>query len=94
MINEQIIKRPVVSEKSYDSIQQSKYTFEVAPLANKIEIKQAVEEAFKVTVTAVNTSHVKSKAKRMGLTRGRTRGWKKAVVTLKPGDKIEFFEAK
>jgi len=94
MMKEQVIRRPVVSEKSYDSIQQSKYTFEVDSFANKIEIKQAIEEAFKVTVTSVNTSHVKSKAKRMGWTRGRTRGWKKAVVTLKTGDKIEFFEAK
>jgi len=94
MIKEQIIRRPVVSEKSYDNIQQSKYTFEVAPEANKIEIKQAIEEAFKVSVVAVNTSSVRPKAKRLGWTRGRTRGWKKAVVTLKTGDKIEFFEAK
>lgn len=89
-----IIKRPVVSEKSYDGISINKYTFEVSPEANKIEIKKAVEEAFKVSVTSVNTSYVKPKSKRMGWTRGRTRGWKKAVVTLKPGDKIEFFEAK
>lgn len=89
-----VIKRPVVSEKSYDGIAINKYTFEVSPEANKIEIKKAVEEAFKVSVTSVNTSYVKAKAKRMGWMRGRTRGWKKAVVTLKPGDKIEFFEAK
>lgn len=94
MTEELIIKRPVVSEKSYDGIAINKYTFEVEPEANKIEIKKAVEEAFKVSVTSVNTSYVKAKAKRMGWTKGRTRGWKKAIVTLKPGDKIEFFEAK
>lgn len=94
MTDQLIIKRPVVSEKSYDGITINKYTFEVVPEANKIEIKKAIEEAFKVNVTAVNTSYVKPKAKRMGYTKGKTRGWKKAVVTLKPGDKIEFFEAK
>lgn len=94
MIKEQIIRKPVISEKSYDSINQGKYTFEVDPAANKIDIKSAVEESFKVTVLAVNTSYVRPKARKMGYTRGRTRGWKKAVVTLKPGDKIEFFEAK
>ncbi len=90
----EVIKRPVVSEKSYDQIELNKYTFEVSRQANKIEIKNEIEEAFKVTVTGVNTSYVKAKSKRLGWTRGTTRGWKKAIVTLKPGDKIEFFEAK
>lgn len=94
MIAEQVIIKPVISEKSYDNIAISKYTFEVAQEANKIEIKKAVEEVFKVTVLNVNTSHVSAKKKRMGMKMGKTRAWKKAVVTLKPGDKIEFFEAK
>ncbi len=94
MIMENVIRRPVISEKSYDGINIGKYTFEVAIDANKIQIKNAVEESFKVTVTAVNTSTVKSKTKRLGRSVGKTRGWKKAVVTLKQGDKIEFFEAK
>lgn len=94
MNSENVIVRPVISEKSYDRIAIGKYTFEVVSAANKIEIKKAVESAFKVTVTAVNTSYVRAKAKRLGYTRGKTRGWKKAIVTLKPGDKIEFFEAK
>ena len=87
-----IIKKPVVSEKSYDLLADNKYTFYVNPAANKIEIKKAVEEIFKVTVLNVNTLNVKGKEKRMGRAVGKTNDRKKAIVTLKEGDKIEVFE--
>lgn len=89
-----IIIKPIVSEKSYELIEQGKYTFEVHPDARKIEIKKAVEEMFKVNVTKVNTISVKGKLKRQGRTAGRRKDIKKAIVTLKKGDKIEFFEGK
>lgn len=95
MVNpREIIIRPVVSEKSYDGLEKNKYTFEVLPQSNKIEVKKAIEEIFNVTVLKVNTSSTKAKSKRQGWTAGKTRSWKKATVTLKEGDKIEFFEAK
>jgi len=89
-----VIVRPVVSEKSYAQIDQNKYTFEVAPTAKKEEIRQAVEEIFKVHVTAVNTIKMRGKRKRQGWTSGRTRDWKKAIVTLREGDRIEMFEVR
>ncbi len=89
----QIIIRPVISEKSYNLIEsEGQYTFQVDRRANKNQIKRAVEEAFDVKVQKVNTAHVKSKPKRQGLTRGRTSMWKKAVVKLAAGDRIELFE--
>ena len=89
----QIIIRPVISEKSYNPIEsEGQYTFQVDRRANKNQIKRAVEEAFDVEVRKVNTTHVKSKPKRQGLTRGRTSTWKKAVVKLAEGDRIELFE--
>ena len=89
----QIIIRPVISEKSYNLIEsEGQYTFQVDRRANKNQIKRAVEEAFDVEVRKVNTAHVKSKPKRQGLTRGRTSTWKKAVVKLAEGDRIELFE--
>jgi large subunit ribosomal protein L23 len=87
-----IILKPVISEKSYGEIDNSKYSFIVAPDARKTEIRQAVEEIFKVKVTAVNTLKVRSKPKRQGWSRGRTAQRKKAIVTLAPGNTIEFFE--
>ncbi len=88
-----IIKRPLVTEKSTRLMQdQNKYTFEVALTANKTEIKQAIEEIFKVTVTNVTTMRVLGKTKRMGRYEGKRPDWKKAIVTLKPGDRIEAFE--
>ena len=87
-----IILRPIISEKSYDQIEKGKYTFEVDPRAKKIEIGKAVEEIFNVAVTKVNTSRVTGKKRRQGYTSGRSKDWKKAVVTLKEGDHIEFFE--
>lgn len=89
-----VIIRPVISEKSYAQIEQHKYTFEVAKNARKEEIGQAVEEIFKVHVTAVNTISMRGRYKRQGRTFGRTRDWKKAIVTLREGDRIEVFEAR
>ena len=88
----EIIIKPVVTEKSVDLMQENKYCFRVAKDANKIEIKNAIEEIFKVTVINVNTVNVHGKMKRMGRTQGKAASWKKAVVTLREGDSIEVFE--
>ena len=89
----QVIIRPVISEKSYNLIEsEGQYTFQVDKRANKNQVKRAVEEAFDVRVEKVNTANVKSKPKRQGLTRGRTSTWKKAVVKLAAGERIELFE--
>ena len=88
----QVIIRPVVSEKSYALMGEGKYTFRVHDRAHKLQIAQAVEEIFEVKVRAVRTSKVKSKPKRRGLNSGRSRSWKKAVVQLAPGQRIELFE--
>ncbi|MFA4886091.1 MAG: 50S ribosomal protein L23 [Desulfotomaculaceae bacterium] len=87
-----ILKKPVVTEKSTSLLQDNKYTFVVDPRANKTEIKQAVEKTFKVKVEKVNTMNVKGKIKRVRRIPGRTPDIKKAIVTLKKGDKIEIFE--
>jgi large subunit ribosomal protein L23 len=88
----QVIHSPVISEKSYALIADNKYTFRVHPDAHKTQIRAAVEEIFDVAVTDVRTMTMKSKPKRRGWTAGRTRGWKKAVVELAAGDRIELFE--
>jgi large subunit ribosomal protein L23 len=88
----QIIRRPAISEKgTLLAERQNKYVFEVASEANKIEIKRAVEEIFKVTVTRVNTLRMPGKKKRVRYKLGYTPEWKKAIVTLKQGDRIELF---
>lgn len=88
-----IIKRPIITERSTDMMEQSKYTFEVAMKANKTEIKKAVEEIFGVKVEKVNTMRVPGKQKRVGRHLGMTSEWKKAIVTLTPDSKsISFFE--
>lgn len=87
-----IIIQPIVSEKSYERMSEGVYQFRVADDANKHSIKQAIETIFKVTVNKVNTTRVVSKPKRRGVFQGYTSSWKKAVVTLKEGDKIDFFE--
>ena len=87
-----VIIRPVVSEKSYALIAEGKYTFRVNDRAHKTQIAAAVEEIFDVPVAAVRTSKVRPKPKRRGVSLGRTRGWKKAVVQLAPGERIELFE--
>ena len=95
----EIIIRPVVSEKSIDQSGRGKYTCAVHEQANKIQIKAAIEELYKsekVTVVSVNVLTTKAKEKRRGTRRGRVIGhttpWRKAIVTLAPGQKIEFFE--
>ena len=95
----EIILRPIISEKSMDEAQRGKYTFAVHDDANKIQIKAAVEALWikeNVTVVSVNVLTTKRKEKRRGTKRGRITGWttpwRKAVVTLAPGQKIEFFE--
>ena len=89
-----IIKKPVLTEKSYANMAQKKYTFEVAINANKTEIKAAIEEIFEgVKVDSVNTMRTMGKMKRQGRTQGRTPEVKKAIVTLKKDSKaIPFFE--
>ncbi|PKL43114.1 MAG: 50S ribosomal protein L23 [Candidatus Riflebacteria bacterium HGW-Riflebacteria-2] len=87
-----IILQPIVSEKSYDRMGEGIYQFKVAKGANKHQIKDAVETLFKVTVNKVNTVTVVRKPKRRGVFHGFTPSWKKAIVTLKEGDSIPFFE--
>lgn len=87
-----IIIRPIITERTSALMELGQYTFEVLPKANKIEIRKAVEEVFNVKVVRVNTIQVRSKPKRMGAYMGRSRSWKKAIVTLAAGEKIAFFE--
>ena len=87
-----IIIKPVVTEKSIGLMEHNKYVFKVALSANKIEIKKAIEEIFKVKVVDVNTVCVKGKEKRMGRSVGKTSDYKKAIVQLAEGDSIEIFE--
>ncbi|MBW2433375.1 MAG: 50S ribosomal protein L23 [Deltaproteobacteria bacterium] len=93
MIQYEIIRRPLITEKT--SIQKeiaNQLTFEVDRRANRIEIKRAIETAFKVRVASVKTMQVKGKVKRRGRNIGKRRDWKKAIVTLMPGERIDFFE--
>jgi large subunit ribosomal protein L23 len=92
MDHSQVIIRPVVSEKSYVLAANDKYTFRVHPDAHKTQIRQAVEALFDVKVVAVRTASVKSKPKRRGITAGRTRSWKKAIVQVRAGDSIPIFQ--
>jgi large subunit ribosomal protein L23 len=91
-----ILKRPIVTEKMTALQDKGTYAFEVVPTANKIEIARAVETKFNVTVLNVRTVNCKGKMKtqmtRKGRFSGRTSAWKKAIVRLKEGDKIEFFQ--
>ena len=90
----QVIKKPIITEKSTSQVAENKYTFEVDKRAAKNEVKQAVEKLFGVTVLDVRTANIKGKEVRAGRRRtlGKKSDWKKAVVTLKEGDKIELFE--
>ena len=88
----EVLRRPLITEKSTDLQTRGKYAFEVAEGANKPMVKQAVETAFKVKVTGVNVISMRGKQRRVGRRMVQTRPWKKAIVTLQPGDKIEFFE--
>jgi large subunit ribosomal protein L23 len=88
----EVLRRPLVTEKSTALQARNKYAFEIADGANKLMIRQAVEKAFKVKVTGVNVITMRGKTRRMGRRIIKTEPWKKAIVTLKPGDKIEIFE--
>ncbi len=88
----QVIIRPVVSEKSYALMADGKYTFRIHERAHKTQVAHAVEEIFGVNVVSVRTSRVRAKPKRRGLHSGTSRSWKKAVVQLAPGERIELFE--
>ena len=95
---EDVIRRPLITEKNTVLMEIGQYTFEVAPEANKFQIREAVEKTFNVKVRAVNTMNVKPKAKsrtasrRGGRITGHEAAWKKAIVTLAPGDRIDLFE--
>ena len=88
----EVLRQPLITEKSTVLQTQNKYAFEIAEGANKPMVKQAVEKAFKVRVTGVNVLTVPGKTRRVGRRQVQTRPWKKAIVTLQTGDKIEFFE--
>jgi large subunit ribosomal protein L23 len=96
--NEDVIRRPLITEKNTWLMERDQYSFEVAPDANKIQIREAVERLFNVRVKAVNTLNVKAKPRSRAIRRGRgrisghERAWKKAVVTLFPGQRIDIFE--
>ena len=87
-----VLRKPLITEKGTGLQAMGKYSFEVMDGANKAQVKQAVEKAFKVTVTGVNVITVKGKTKRAGRRMMTTPEWKKAIVTLKAGDKIQLFE--
>ena len=89
-----VIKRPLITEKSTDMLENKRYAFEVAKNATKADIAHAVEAMFDVKVAAVNTINMKSKPKRLGVHMGSTSEWKKAIVTLKSDSKtIAFFDS-
>ncbi len=88
----EVLLAPVVSEKSYRLLTDRKYTFKVHPDAHRTQVRQAVEELFGVRVQGVNIVKVQAKPKRRGLFRGTRPGWKKAIVQLREGDRIEIFE--
>jgi len=93
MTPHEILRRPVITEKS--TTQKEAYnqlTFEVDRRANKVEIRRAVEQVFNTKVVDVRTMQMKGKVKRFGRTLGRRRNWKKAIVTLAQGERVEFFE--
>lgn len=94
MAAQDIIIRPIITEKTMDGTSQKKYTFEVDQNSTKIDIARAVETLFGVKVSKVNTLHVRGRMRRQGRNEGYTRSWKKAVVTLTDDSKtIEFFES-
>ena len=98
LTDDQVLSRPVITEKNTDLMEQDQYTFEVASAANKIQVREAVERLFNVRVKAVNTMNVKGSRRSRAIRRGRgrvygqERGWKKAIVTLFPGQRIDVFE--
>ena len=94
MLSEDVIKRPLMLTEKGNTLreEENKYLFEVDRRANKIQIKQAVEDLFNVSVTDVNTLIVRGRVRRMGRSWAKQQNWKKAIVSVKEGDTIEFFE--
>jgi large subunit ribosomal protein L23 len=88
----EVLLAPVVTEKSYQLVEERKYSFRIHPDAHKTQVRQAVEQLFDVRVERVNILQVRPKPKRRGLHRGKKPGWKKAIVQLREGDSIEIFE--
>jgi len=88
----QIIIRPLITEKNTNWMMYNKYSFEVERNATKPQIKRAIENIFNVTVTKVHTMNVRGKRRRRGREFGYTRNWKKAIITLVEGDRIDLFE--
>jgi len=89
----EVILQPVITERSTDNARMGRYTFSVAADSIKIEIKQAVEAIYRVNVLKVNVMNVRGKRRRLGrMPAGETAGWKKAIVTVQPGQRIEAFE--
>ena len=89
----EVLRRPILTEKSsFQSDNLDRYTFEVDVRANKHQIRDAVEQIFNVQVIAVNVMNIRGKQRRWGRIAGRTKDWKKAIVTLAPGQSIQFFE--
>ena len=95
---EEVLRRPLITEKNTGLMEQGQYSFEVAPDANKIQIREAVERTFNVRVKAVNTLNVKARPRSRAVRRGRGRiaghesAWKKAIVTLFPDQRVDIFE--
>lgn len=87
-----IIRKPLITERSMHDMADNKYTFAVALDANKVQIRQAIEQIFKVKVESVHTMRMHGKTRRMGRFTGQLPDWKKAIVKLKAGEKIAFFE--
>lgn len=90
VINGKILLGPVITEKATILQGENKYIFEVSDRANKIDVQKAFEQTYKITPTRINMIKVKGKNVRYGRTSGKTKDWKKAIITLKPGDKIEL----
>jgi large subunit ribosomal protein L23 len=91
---ETLIRRPIIlTEKSNRLREENQVIFEVAQDANKIQIKDAIQKLFKVTVIDVNTMNYRGKERRMGRGYGKLQNWKKAIITLKEGDQIQFFDS-
>ena len=89
----EVVLKPLLTEKGTRCKEEAnQYLFQVAKGANKVEIKQAIEQLFKVTVLEVRTLHVQGKVKRLGRFQGRRPDWKKAIATLKQGDSIDLYE--
>ena len=88
----EVLRRPLITEKATSLKEEDKYAFEVASKASKTQIKEAVEQAFKVKVSKVNVMTVPGKTRKFGRRQVTSSPWKKAVVTLAPGQKITFFE--